>query len=169
MGGLNESAGFYTCYTDSSSKAMPIARMLAYLQAVANSGPPLDGQLYAMQVVAVACGCEATRRGRLAGLVRAWQALWQQSTASTAIGELEGSSLLLDEVKSQLHVLLEQWITSKQLNSSAINMLEANPPPSHRSPAAVRSIVHRWHCALSAFPCGPALRFSGHCRVFQWY
>jgi hypothetical protein len=33
---------------------MPIARMLAYLQAVANAGPPLDGRLYAMQVVAVA-------------------------------------------------------------------------------------------------------------------
>lgn len=101
-GGLNESAGFYTCYADSSSKAMPIARMLAYLQAVANAGPPLDGRLYALQ------------------------ALWQQSTASTAIGELEGSSLLLDEVKSQLHVLVEQWITSKQLNTSAINMLEVN-------------------------------------------
>ncbi len=51
-GTLNESAGFYTCYTDSSSKAMPIARMLQYLQGVANAGPPPNAQLYAMQVAA---------------------------------------------------------------------------------------------------------------------
>ena len=112
-------------------------------------------------------GCEATRRG----LVRAWQALWQQSTASTAIGELEGSSLLLDEVKSQLHVLVEQWITSKQLNTSAINMLEAKPPPP--SPLVDPCQCYSLYCtplgALSAFPCGPALTSFKHCRGFQWY
>jgi hypothetical protein len=96
--------------------------MLQYLQGVANAGPPPNAQLYTMQVAAPLL----IRRCAVGSTCVGAQALWQQNSASTAIGELEGSSLLLDEVKSQLHVLLEQWISSKQLNSSAINMLEVS-------------------------------------------
>jgi len=90
----------YTCYTDSSSKAYPLNRMFGYLNATAAALPPADGTLYAMQ------------------------ALWEESAETVAIGELHNSSLLLDEVKSNLNGLLLDAV--KQKSFKHLNFVEVN-------------------------------------------
>jgi hypothetical protein len=92
----------YTCYNDSTTKDFPLQRMWKYLDSVSTTGPPLDGQLYTHQ------------------------AIWQETDESVAIGELFGSSLLLDETWSNFNALVASRIESGQLNSSRINMVEVN-------------------------------------------
>jgi len=92
----------YSCYTDSSNKAIPLDRMWQYLNNISKAGPPEDGRLYTAQ------------------------ALWQESSAAVAIGTLHGSNLLKDESKSSLNALLAQRITAGQWNVSNINMVEIN-------------------------------------------
>jgi len=96
----NKGVEEYTCYTDSSSKAYPVDRMFAYLNATAAAPPPADGTLYAMQ------------------------ALWEESAETVAIGELHDSSLILDEVKSNLNGLLISAV--KQKTFKHLNFVEVN-------------------------------------------
>ncbi|KAK3252162.1 hypothetical protein CYMTET_38529 [Cymbomonas tetramitiformis] len=90
----------YTCYTDSSTKELPVNRMMAYLQKVADEGPPADGRLYT------------------------YQALWQEDASSVVLGILHGSSLLEDEERSGLNSL----VTAQVLRGSypSINFMEVN-------------------------------------------
>lgn len=90
----------YTCYKDSSTKSLPVNRMLAYLQQVGAQGPPANGRLYT------------------------YQALWQEDTSSVVLGILHGSSLLLDEERSGLNSIVRSQI----LNGSypSINFMEVN-------------------------------------------
>lgn len=72
------SLGFYTCYSDDSSRSYPVERMFTYLKDVSKKGSA-GGRLYSMQ------------------------ALWQETKTTVEIGELYLSSNLLDEQKSKLN------------------------------------------------------------------
>ena len=93
----------YTCYNGSSTQSVPLSHMWSYINKTANIMPPGDGQLYTTQCI------------------------WQESTASVVIGELHGSSLLEDEVRSGLNWRLANRILSGQWpNPHGINMIEIN-------------------------------------------
>ena len=92
---------YYTCYSDSSTKAFPLNRMWAYVQKTIAAGPS-GGNLYTLQT------------------------LWEESVASVEIGELHGSTLLDDEKKSGLNAMLTAKITSGALNMTRINFVEVN-------------------------------------------
>jgi len=92
--------GTYTCYNNSKNKDYPFGRMLTYLEGVSNATVPTNGRLYELQ------------------------ALWQETTESVIIGELHGSSLMLDEAWSGLNQKLAIWVRSNRLPH--ISMLEVN-------------------------------------------
>jgi hypothetical protein len=97
----------YDCAATSPTKAYPVARMLSYLHNVSAAGPPVDGSLYTSQCI------------------------WQETPDSVVVGELHGSSLLLDEARSGLNALLAQWITGgggarPEWNVSRIGLVEVN-------------------------------------------
>ena len=93
---------FYTCYADSSSKAFPLNRMWSYIGNATKGGPPTDGRMWTVQ------------------------ALWQETAASVAIGELHGSTLVDDEKRSTLNELVNARIKSGAIDVSRLNMLEMN-------------------------------------------
>ena len=102
IGGEETFPSLYTCYADSSSKAFPLNRMYQYIANVTELGPD-----------------PARRMGTV-------QALWEEDAASVAIGTLHGSSLLKDEVKSQLNSILTQRIKSGEWNVSQVGIIEIN-------------------------------------------
>ena len=106
-----EGKTFYTCYSDSSSKALPFERMWHYIGNTTASGPPDDGKMWTLQ------------------------ALWQETAASVAIGELHGSTLLDDEKRSNLNALINARIKGNYFNTSRLNLLELNNVSSLLSPS----------------------------------
>eukprot|EP00946_MAST-07B_sp_MAST-7B-sp1_P002538 g2538.t1 len=92
----------YTCYADSPTKALPLNRMYDYITNVTKRGPNSARSLSTVQ------------------------ALWQEDAASVAIGALHGSSLLKDEVKSELNSILTQRIKDRIWNVSQIGIIEVN-------------------------------------------
>ena len=54
------------------------------------------------------------------------QALWEEDSASVAIGTLHGSSLLKDEIKSELNSILTQRIKDGIWNVSQVGIIEVN-------------------------------------------
>merc|ERR1711957_180854 len=91
---------FYRCYSNSKGKDFPLARMFNYLDKISQVGPPSDGQPWAMQ------------------------AIWQETVNSVAIGQLTGSSLLLDEKRSKLNRQLTDAVISGRFPH--INLFEVN-------------------------------------------
>lgn len=102
--GLNATAkaAMYTCYSDSRSKAFPVERMWTYINQITAAGPPENGSLYSVQT------------------------LWQETPNSIVVGEFHASSLLKDEEKSGLNVMLADAITSGQWNASRIGQVKVN-------------------------------------------
>ena len=92
----------YTCYNNSTSKKFPLDRMFNYLQKTINGGPPKSGMFYSLQ------------------------ALWEETPESVIVSGLHGSSLLLDEVKSDFNHLLVERMKDGTLNVTKANFLEVN-------------------------------------------
>jgi len=97
-----EESATYSCYSDSSSRDFPVNRMVKYINSTAQGGPPTDGQLYTVQC------------------------LWQESASSITVGELHGSTLLDDESRSGLNLMVTDLIKKKEIDTSRLNMIEVN-------------------------------------------
>jgi len=99
----HSSQGFYTCYSDSSTKSFPVNRMLEYINNTTRIGPnTTTGYMYTVQT------------------------LWEEDAASIAIGELHASDLLEDEVRSGLNAMLTSRLSQGLWDVSRINMVECN-------------------------------------------
>lgn len=115
-------AWHYACYVDSPTRGYPLERMWAYQNETVAGGPPGDGRLWATQI------------------------LWQESPDSVALGELAGSSLLLDEHRSRLNALTVARVVSGDLDvSSGVSLVEINDVCDNGAAliAAIRGAVAR--------------------------
>ena len=92
----------YSCYADSSTKDFPLNRMWNYVKSIVEVEPTTYGRMYSLQ------------------------ALWQETDSSVFVGEAHFSSLLEDEVRSQLNALVTQKIISGEIDSSKLNLVEMN-------------------------------------------
>ena len=115
--GNEDNAIAYTCYNDSTTKVFPLNRMYAYLEKYTQIGPPDGGRLYSLQ------------------------AIWQETASSVIVSGLHGSSLLLDEVKSNFNHLLADRIKNKQWNVSRVNFVEVNNV-CDGGPALLKALKH---------------------------
>ena len=97
-GGAEAEALTYTCWNTSATSSKPVGEMLAYLERVANQGPPSDGELYTAQ------------------------ALWEYGPEAIALGSLAGSSIIEDEEKSSLNAM----VTARVATYANVNMIEVN-------------------------------------------
>jgi len=92
----------YTCYSDSSTRGLPVNRMNGYINKTVMAGPPADGRLYTIQ------------------------ALWQETVASVTVGELHGSTLLDDESRSALNQMVTNFVSNQVIETKRLNMVEIN-------------------------------------------
>ena len=54
------------------------------------------------------------------------QALWQETVDSVIVSSLHGSSLILDESKSQINHILAEKIINKEFDVTNVNAVEIN-------------------------------------------
>ena len=91
----------YTCYNDSDSKSFPLNRMYDYINKT------LTNMTNPVQMFTVQC-------------------IWQETVDSIIVSGLHGSSLLLDETKSQINLLIAKKIMNNEFDVSHVNVLEIN-------------------------------------------
>ena len=89
----------YSCWNTSTTKQGPLNEMFSYLDRVAAAGP-----------------------NRTSGKLYTAQALWQETTEAIVLGGLAGSSLIDDEVQSQLNAL----VTARLASFTNVNLIEIN-------------------------------------------
>eukprot|EP00958_Prasinococcus_capsulatus_P022837 scaffold3275_cov385-Prasinococcus_capsulatus_cf.AAC.8 len=83
----------YNCYVNGTHNEIPLEEITDYLEKITWRAAPSDGTLYEVQ------------------------ALWQETAETVIIGELLGSSLLLDEERSKLNALVRNFLGTVAVQS----------------------------------------------------